>query len=108
MHIGAEHLRRSEPTVVCWLAQNAELLDQAADEFENAWRFLGNRETGLVRFWGHRKPDVLDINDGVIVSGLAKMSALDNRDPATLLRLARSEAHTSELQSLMRISYAVF
>lgn len=88
MHIVAEHLRRSEPTVVCWLAQNAELLDQAADEFENAWRFLGNRETGLIRFWGHRRPDVLDIQDGVIVSGLAKMSALDNRDPATLLRLA--------------------
>lgn len=88
MHIVAEHLRRSEPTVVCWLAQNAELLDQAADEFENAWRFLGNRETGLVRFWGHRRPDLLDIQDGVIVSGLAKMSALDNRDPATLLRLA--------------------
>lgn len=88
MHIVAEHLRRHEPTVVCWLAQNAELLDQAADEFENAWRFLGNRATGLVRFWGHRKPDVLDIHDGVIVSGLAKMSALDNRDAATLLRLA--------------------
>ena len=88
MHVVAEHLRRHEPTVVCWLAQNAELLDQAADEFENAWRFLGNRETGLVRFWGHRRPDVLDIQDGVIVSGLAKMSALDNRDPATLLRLA--------------------
>jgi len=88
MHIVAEHLRRSEPTVVCWLAQNAELLDQAADEFENAWRFLGNRETELVRFWGHRKPGVLDIRDGVSVSGLSKMSALDNRDPATLLRLA--------------------
>jgi len=88
MHIVTEHLRRNEPTVVCWLAQNTELLDQAADEFENAWRFLGNRETGLVRFWGHRKPDVLDIQDGVIVSGLAKMSALDKRDPATLLRLA--------------------
>ena len=26
--------------------------------------------------------------DGVIVAGLSKMSALDNRDPATLLRLA--------------------
>lgn len=88
MHIVAEHLRRSEPTVVCWLAQNAELLDQASDEFENAWNFLGNRETGLVRFWGHRKPDLLDIRDGVIVAGLAKMSALDNSDPATLLRLA--------------------
>ena len=88
MHIVASHLRHHEPTVVCWLAQNAELLDQAADEFENAWQFLGNRETGLVRFWGHRKPDVLDIQDGLIVSGLAKLSALNNRDPATLLRLA--------------------
>jgi len=88
MHIVAEHLRRREPTVVCWLAQNAELLDQAADEFGNAWRFLGNRETGLVRYWGHRKPDLLDIHDGVIVAGLAKMSALDSRDPATFLRLA--------------------
>ena len=88
MHIVATHLRKHEPTVVCWLAQNAELLDQAADEFENAWRYLGNRETGLVRFWGHRKPDVLDIRDGVIVAGLGKMSALDNRDPVTLLRLA--------------------
>ena len=88
MHIVATHLRQHEPTVVCWLAQNAELLDQAADEFENAWRYLGNRETGLIRFWGPRKPDVLSIYDGVIVAGLGKMSALENRDPATLLRLA--------------------
>ncbi|MGQ4808302.1 UvrABC system protein B [Candidatus Entotheonellaceae bacterium PAL068K] len=88
MHIVASHLRHHEPMVVCWLAQNAELLDQAADEFETAWRFLGNRETGLIRFWGHRKPDVLDIQDGVIVASLAKMSTLDNRDPATLVRLA--------------------
>lgn len=88
MHIVASHLRQQEPTVVCWLAQNAELLDQAADEFENAWRYLGNRETGLVRFWGHRKPDILNIHDGLIVAGLGKMSSLDNRDPVTLLRLA--------------------
>src|SRR3546814_9382773 len=30
------------------------------------------------------------------------------RGPARARRLARSEEHTSELQSLMRISYAVF
>lgn len=88
MHIVASHLRHHEPTVVCWLAQNAELLDQAANEFEDAWRHLGDRKTGLIRFWGHRKPDTLDIQDGMIVAGLAKMSALNNRDPATLLRLA--------------------
>lgn len=88
MHIVANHLRRYEPTIVCWLAQNVELLDQAAEEFQKAWRCLGNRETSLVRFWGHRKPNVLDTHDGMIVAGLGKMSALDNRDPATLLRLA--------------------
>ena len=88
MHIVAAYLRALEPTVVCWLAQNAELLDQAADEFEIAWRHLGNRETELVRFWGHRRPDILDLHDGVIVAGLSKMSALDRRDPATVLRLA--------------------
>ena len=88
MHIVAAYLRQHEPTVVCWLAQNAELLDQAADEFENAWHYLGDRGAGLVRFWGHRSPDILDLHDGVIVAGLGKMSALDSRDPATLLRLA--------------------
>ncbi len=88
MHVVATHLRQHEPTVVCWLAQNAELLDQAADEFENAWRYLGNRETGILRFWGHRRPNILDIHDGIVVSGLGKMSALNDRDPATLLRLA--------------------
>ena len=88
MHIVASHMTQHEQTVVCWLAQNAELLDQAADEFENAWHFLGNRETRLVRFWGHHSPDILEVGDGFIVAGLGKMAALDNRDPAMLLRLA--------------------
>src|SRR3546814_5337157 len=35
-------------------------------------------------------------------------SRLDNHDCFRLSRVARSEEHTSELQSLMRISYAVF
>lgn len=88
MHIVSAHLRQHEPTVVCWLAQNAELLDQAADEFENAWRYLGNREISLVRFWGRRNANLHNTRDSFIVAGLGKMSALDNRDPATLLRLA--------------------
>ena len=44
MHIISSYLKRNEPTVVCWLAQNAELLDQAADEFDSAWHYLGNRK----------------------------------------------------------------
>src|SRR3546814_2669192 len=40
-----------------------------------------------------------------IAGGVAKTGANPDFDPA---RAARSEEHTSELQSLMRISYAVF
>ena len=115
MHIVATHLRQQEPTVVCWLAQNAELLDQAADEFEKAWRYLGNRETGIVRFWGNRKPDVSDTRDGLIVAGLGKMSALDKRDPATLLRLADrvsltiiDEAHQAVAPSYAAVLTALY
>src|SRR3546814_19416730 len=35
-------------------------------------------------------------------------AALFQQDPRARLRILRSEEHTSELQSLMRISYAVF
>ncbi|MDN3721486.1 DEAD/DEAH box helicase family protein [Roseibium salinum] len=41
MHLVARHLREYGPTVVVWLAQNRELLDQASDEFEK----------GLVTSW---------------------------------------------------------
>ena len=88
MHIVGEHLNLREPTVVCWLAQNAELLDQAADEFERAWSYLGNRPLDVIRFWGSRKPDITQIRDGVIISGLAKMNAFDDRDSMAMLRLA--------------------
>lgn len=88
MHVVAAHLIRNEPTVVCWLAQNVELLDQAADEFEKAWNSLGNRDVDIIRFWGDRRPDLLSIRDGIVISGLGKMASLDKRYPQTLLALA--------------------
>src|SRR3546814_4141970 len=52
----------------------------------------------------HRFPD----RDGIEATG--RLGALYHASPALALRAAgyRSEEHTSELQSLMRISYAVF
>ena len=88
MHIVAEHLKTHEPTLVCWLAQNAELLDQATDEFEKAWSYLGNREVDVLRFWGNKSADPLSATDGFIVAGLGKMHAFDVRNPASMLRLA--------------------
>ena len=80
MHIVAKHLQQREPTLVCWLAQNAELLEQAAEEFEKAWSHLGNRTLDVVRFWGASKESPLDAEDGLIVAGLGKMHAFNSKD----------------------------
>ncbi len=88
MHIICEFLKRNEPTVVCWLAQNAELLEQAAEEFHKAWEFLGDREVNLIRYWGKRNVNLLTINDGLIVAGLDKMVSLDRGSPTVIPKLA--------------------
>ena len=88
MHLVARHLREFGPTVVVWLAQNRELLDQASDEFEKAWLHLGDRDVQLFRLWGNRRAPLNDMHDGLIVAGLAKMASFDTRDVATLLKLA--------------------
>ena len=88
MHVISTHLGSNEPTLVCWLAQNAELLEQAATEFAHAWRCLGDRSVDLVRFWGHRNPSLQNVRDGLLVAGLGKMHAYDRRNPEGMLRLA--------------------
>lgn len=87
MHVVAEHLAQRERTVICWLAANPELLEQAAVEFAVAWKHLGNRTTSVYRFWGDHAPDLMNISDGIVIGGLAKLYALSVRDPMTLLRL---------------------
>ncbi|MEM9871793.1 MAG: DEAD/DEAH box helicase [Pseudomonadota bacterium] len=88
MHLVARHLREFGPTVVVWLAQNRELLEQASDEFDKAWQPLGDRDVQLIRFWGNRRAAVNDLHDGIMIAGLAKMASLDTRDVSTLLSLA--------------------
>lgn len=88
MHLVARHLRENGPTVVVWLAQNRELLDQASDEFEKAWLPLGDRAVQLMRLWGNRRAPLEELQDGLVVAGLAKMASIDTRDVATLLKLA--------------------
>src|SRR3546814_8663874 len=53
--------------------------------------------------------DQIRAADGFGIKAAALTSADDNRqETISRLRAGRSEEHTSELQSLMRISYAVF
>ncbi len=87
MNIVARHLASHERTLVCWLAQSSELLEQAALEFKRAWRYIGNRELPIYRYWGPYTPGLEDARDGVLIVGFAKLYALYHRDANMLMRL---------------------
>src|SRR3546814_7588394 len=80
--------------------------------YTTLFRSLGEFESGLTAHWFGTVPAVVLGGVGtLLVSGtwiklfpsLARRDRLSEPDPQS-----RSEEHTSELQSLMRISYAVF
>ncbi len=73
MNVIAEHLRSYEPSLVIWLAFSDELCEQAVEEFQRAWAYLGNRPINLYRFWGASEPDLQAARDGFVVAGLGKM-----------------------------------
>ena len=73
MNVIAEHLRRNEPSLVIWLAFSDELCEQAIEEFEQAWEYLGNRPINVYRFWGASELDLQAAYDGFVVAGLGKM-----------------------------------
>src|SRR3546814_2823585 len=49
-----------------------------------------------------------ELREGMEAAALQRALGLTPRESDVLFWIARSEEHTSELQSLMRISYAVF
>jgi DNA repair protein RadD len=73
MNIIADLFRSKEPSLVIWLAASEELCQQAVDEFEKAWSFLGNRALPIYRFWGNKNIDPSSIKEGLIVAGLSKI-----------------------------------
>ena len=60
---------------VVWLASSGELLEQAAQEFECAWKFLGDRDVAVHRVWGSRNFDIQNYSDTFVVGGLGKLVA---------------------------------
>ncbi|MBY5841269.1 DEAD/DEAH box helicase [Rhizobium leguminosarum] len=88
MHLVSRILNELEPCVVVWLATSRELLEQAAETFEMAWASLGNRTCELHRCWGNGPTPPVDVKDGIVVAGLAKMHAWLQRDSISFLRFA--------------------
>ncbi|RED45013.1 DEAD/DEAH box helicase [Aestuariispira insulae] len=87
MHIIARHLIDHGPTVVCWLANSGELLEQAAEDFEKCWRVLGDQPVMVYRFWGDRNIDLSEVRNGILVAGFAKMHAAYSRNQNALIAL---------------------
>lgn len=75
MSIVASHLRSRSTGLVLWLATTRELLEQAADEFEETWRTVGDRLVDCLRFWSTYDPPIEKVKDGVIVAGLGKLNS---------------------------------
>src|SRR3546814_6768041 len=79
-----------------------EVAQQATRLHEPAWVALGQPlETG------HRQPR-LHPQHRLFIHARAVLNPIEGQPDAEFLAQRRSEEHTSELQSLMRISYAVF
>jgi len=88
MHLVCQHLRDVGPTLVVWLANSRELLDQAAEEFQRAWQSLGDRTVSICRMWGSHQGEPLEQQDGVVFASLQKLHFFKNRDLNEFLKLA--------------------
>jgi len=87
MHIVASHLIVNEPTVVCWLAQNASCWIKRPTNLimRGALWATGQSISFAIGPPQSRHPG----SEGwVCRRGLAKMAALDKREPAKLLRFS--------------------
>lgn len=73
MSIVATHLRQRPQGLVVWLAAGRELLEQAAEEFQETWMAVGDRPAPCLRFWSDHSPDIDGITDGIVIAGLAKL-----------------------------------
>ena len=89
MHAICHYLAMYEPCPIVWCANSAELLEQAADAFVDAWSHLGDRQVNLLRFWGRHDADISTFSDGLLVASLQKLHARKKADPISVLRLAR-------------------
>src|SRR3546814_8656344 len=90
----ADAVQQRDGALACRRLLEALVLDQ------HLGHLLGNAQVGVQR--GHRVLE--DHRQG----DAADFVQLARREPQDLFIAVRSEEHTSELQSLMRISYAVF
>ena len=90
-HVVSELLNSShhdDNGLIIWLASTAELCEQAAEELERCWGFLGRWDASVVRFWGDYDVDVSAVSGGFLVAGLQKLWSVGSRNRERLVRLS--------------------
>jgi superfamily II DNA or RNA helicase len=75
--------------VVVWLAHSEELCEQAAEEFEKAWRILGNRQLSVYRCFGPYRIDFDSVRNGILVGSLQLLYQRSLTNQGEFLDLAR-------------------
>src|SRR3546814_6320613 len=100
LRIGVDDFNRHKMTLVSTKVLR-KLIEAALEgvEFDEKWYL---KQYGDIAD-AHRKGQIVNLREHFITSGY-----FEGRRPSGRHFDARSEEHTSELQSLMRISYAVF
>lgn len=91
MNVIAHFFRDRLPdlSLVVWLAHSEELCEQAAGEFEYAWRSLGNQPLNVYRAFGPHRPDLHTIQGGLLVGGLQLLYRRSLSEQSTFLQLAQ-------------------
>lgn len=91
MNIISYFLRYSLPqnSVVVWLAHSEELCEQAAEEFEKAWRKLGNRQIAIFRCFGPHRVGFDRIQGGILIGGLQLLYQRCISDQTSFLSLSQ-------------------
>ena len=74
--------------LVIWLASTAELCEQAAEELERAWSYLGRWDAAVNRLWGDYDTDISWVSGGFLVASLQKLWAVGRRDRQPLVHLS--------------------
>jgi DNA repair protein RadD len=87
MSIACDYIRNAmadrKKSFVVWLADTEELCDQAASEFERAWKTLGIGSTNLYRLHGDVVGGLGDLSHGFVVTGLQKLNSISSKEQSS-------------------------
>ena len=107
-HVACYLLNQNENhnSLVIWLSSTQELCEQAADQLQRGWTYLGLRDIRVYRHWGNFSTDMRRLETGFLVTGLAKLRSASLRDNTLLAHLAShavavifDEAHQAVAQT---------